>query len=53
MDKETGKIYRSAFNKEDLDAGDKYEIVEKSYGGCPAWPTGAQRTTGAFDFSDF
>ena len=53
VDRETGKIYRSAFEKEDLKENDKYEIVEKSYEGCPAWPTEERRTSGAFDFTDF
>ena len=53
VNKETGKAYRSAFNKEELKETDTHEIIARSYQGCPAWPTGSQRTGSAFDFSDF
>ena len=53
VDKESGKIYRSSFQKEDLTAGDKHDVVKQTYGGCPAWISGSTGTSSAFDFSDF
>jgi len=53
VDKESGKIYRSAHEKEDLEENEKYDVVKKSYDGCPAWIGGPARKGTAFDFSDF
>ena len=55
VDKESGKIIKSAFKEEDLDdLGGKYDLVEKDYEGCPAWSSvSAKSTKAAFDFSDF
>jgi hypothetical protein len=53
VDKDSGKIYRSAFNKDELKADHKYEIVEKNYDGCPVWTGNPPQGKTAFDFSGF